>query len=177
LTSVIHDIATGQRISDGSRQNWLKAKQEPLTFERDHLANDLDVIEVTHASGRGTLFPLTVFRQLGVFDEIHLPHYGADYDFSIKARRAGFPVYSCKKCRVFCYLNATGLTTIRNRFSLKSFIRYFTHIRSPGNLQARWWYGWNNCPKYLFLSYIMLDFLRLTGSYFKYFFAEKSGFD
>lgn len=173
LTSVIHDIASGQRVSIGNRQNWLTAQVKAVTFERDHLHGDDDVIEVTHASGRGTLFPLAVFRIVGLYDEQYLPHYFADYDFSHKARRAGFPIYVCGKCRVYSYVEATGMTTVRKQFSLKSFIDYFTSMRSPANLKARWWFGWNNCPKALFPSYIVLDMLRIVGSYFRYFLRSK----
>jgi len=169
LTSVTHDIATGKQVSVGHRQNWLTAKAKAVTFEKDHLPGNDNVVEVTHASGRGTLFPVAVFQQLGLYDEQHLPHYGADYDFSHKARRAGFPIYVCSDCKVFSYVDATGMTAVRNQFSLKSFINYFTSIRSPANLTVRWWYGWNNCPKWLFPIYIVLDFIRISVSYFKYF--------
>lgn len=174
LSSVTHDIATGERVSIGNRQNWLTAQAKAVTFTQDHLPGDDTVIEVTHASGRGTLFPIAVFRQLGLYDEKHLPHYGADYDFSHKARRAGFPVYVCERCRVFSHIEATGMTTVRNQFSIKSFIAYFTSIRSPANLQARWWVAWNNCPKALFPSYITLDMLRIVGSYFRHFLLGKA---
>lgn len=174
LSSVTHDIATGQRVSIGNRQNWLTAQAKAVNFEQDHLSNDEHVIEVTHASGRGTLFPVAVFRQLGLYDEQHLPHYGADYDFSHKARRAGFPVYVCETCRVFSHVDATGMTTVRNQFSFKSFNNYLTSIRSPANLKVRWWYGWNNCPKVLLPSYITLDLLRIFGSYFKHFLLGKT---
>lgn len=172
LTSVIHDIATGLPVSTGYRQNWLTAQANAVTFENDHLFGDNDMIAITHASGRGTLFPVSVFWRLGLYDEQHLPHYGADYDFSHKARRAGYPIYVCRNCRVFSHVEATGMTGVRNRFSLKSFINYFASIRSPANLKVRWWYGWNNCPKALLPIYMALDFIRITGSYFKYFIAK-----
>src|SRR5689334_12897741 len=40
--------------------------------------------------GRGTLVPIEVFQRIGTFDRRRLPHYGADYEFSIRAKRAGF---------------------------------------------------------------------------------------
>lgn len=175
LTSMIHDIATGKpQGSAGYRQNWLTAQAEPIRFETSHLPHDGNAAEVTHASGRGTLYPVSVFRQIGLFDERHLPHYGADYDFSHKARRAGYPIYVCRNCRVFSHVDATGMTVVRNRLSLKSFINYFKNIKSPANLKVRWWYGWNNCPRALFPSYIVLDVLRITGSYFKHFLINRS---
>jgi len=173
LTSVICDIKTNKLVSAGYRQNWLTAEFKPMSFEKNHQSDDENVIDTNLASGRGTLFPVTVFRRLGLYDQQHLPHYGADYDFAHKARQAGFPVYVCKKCRVLSHIEATGMTAVRNRFSLKSFIDYFTSIRSPANLKVRWWYGWNNCPRALFPSYIVLDFMRIFGSYFKHFLLAK----
>lgn len=169
ITSVIHDIATGKRVSDGYRQSWLAAKDRAVSFETHHLPGDDNVIAVTLASGRGTLFPMAVFRLVGLYDEHHLPHYAADYDYAHKARRAGFPAYACKNCRVFSHVAATGMTTVRDRLTLKGFITFLTSIKSPANLQTRWWYGWNNCPKALFPSYIVLDVIRLVGGYFRHF--------
>jgi GT2 family glycosyltransferase len=169
ITSVIHNIKTGAPYEVGYRQNWLLATAKPVNFENHHVINDNDVIEITHASGRGTLFPISVFKKVGLFDERHLPHYAADYDFSFKAVRAGFKIYVSKNCQVFSYIEATGQASVLSKFSVKSFLHYFTGMRSPANFRARWWYGWNNCPRLFFPFYIVLDFLRITGGYFKYF--------
>lgn len=172
ITSVVHDIKTGRPEAAGYRQNWFLAKAKPVFFETAHVPGDADTVEVTHASGRGTLFPLRVFNQLGLFDEGHLPHYAADYDFTFKAGRAGYKIFACRHCRVLSYIEETGMTTVLNRLSWQSFIDYFTSIRSPANLPARWWYGWNNCPTYWLPVYLLLDLLRLTGGYFKQFVAR-----
>jgi len=174
LASAKYNIVTGELVAEGHWLNWLTAKAKAVTFERDHLPGDKNVIAVNHTSGRGAFFPIAVFQQLGLYDEKNLPHYGADYDFSYKAMRAGFPIYVCKTCRVFAYVEACGMTEVRKQFSLTSFINYLTSIRSPANLKAHWWYGWNNCPKALFPTYITLDVLRLIGSYFKHFLLAKS---
>ncbi|MDD2800116.1 MAG: glycosyltransferase family 2 protein [Methylobacter sp.] len=173
LSSVVYDIATGKIFKIGERQNWLTARAVAVTFEYDHLADEENIIEVTHASGRGAMFPVAAFRQLGLYDQQHLPHYGADDDFSHKVRRAGFPIYVCKSCRVFGHVEVNRMTIARNQFSLTRFIEYLTSIRSAANLKVRWWYGWNNCPKVLFPSYIVLDVLRIVGSYFKHFLLAK----
>lgn len=169
LTSVIYDIATNSLVSAGSRQNWLTARAKQVNFNEDALHGDSNVIAVSHASGRGTLFPVTVFRKLGLFDEARLPHYAADYDFTHKANRIGFPIYVCKQCRVLSHVNATGMTAVRDSFTLKGLVNYYTSIKSPANLKARLWYAWNNCPKPLLPSYLIMDFIRITGSYFRYF--------
>ncbi len=59
--------------------------------------------------GRGTLVPVEVFRRIGTFDQRRLPHYGADYEFSIRARRAGFRLAVSHRARVYANLRITGL--------------------------------------------------------------------
>jgi GT2 family glycosyltransferase len=169
ITSVVYDIKNGVPEAAGYRQNWLLARASPVTFAEHHLPDDINAVAVTHASGRGSLFPLAVFRQLGLFDEQHLPHYAADYDFTFKAARAGFKIYACQDCQVLSYVEETGMAKVMDRLSWKSFVNYFTSIRSPANLPARWWYGWNNCPKPLLPMYFVLDLLRICGGYFKQF--------
>lgn len=169
ITSVIHDIKTGERIDIGHRQNWLLATSTPVNFEDHHIANDNDVIEITHASGRGTLFPIAVFNKIGLYDEKRLPHYAADYDFTFKAVRAGFMIYVSNNCRVYSYVEATGMTSVLSKFSIKSFLDYFTGMRSPANLKTRFWFGCNNCPKKILPIYMAIDFARITGSYFRHF--------
>jgi len=173
ITSVIHDIKNGELAGIGYRQNWLVAKELPVNFEKHHVDNDNDVIEVTIASGRGTLFPIAVFNKVGLYDEKHLPHYGADADFAFKAARAGFKIYVSKNCRVLSYVEATGLTSVRSNFSIKTFLDYLTSIRSPANLKARFWYGWNNCPKIIFPIYMVIDLVRILGGYFKHFIYQR----
>lgn len=64
------DRHRGQRLADAFESTALE---------------DVDVL-----SGRGTLVPVRAFRELGPFDARRLPHYGADYEFSRRAARAGY---------------------------------------------------------------------------------------
>ncbi|WP_426991303.1 glycosyltransferase family 2 protein [Methylomonas sp. CM2] len=169
LTSVVHDIATGQRVSEGFRQSWWGAKDRRVRFSEHHVSSDENAMQVNLVSGRGTLIPVEVFHKVGLYDERHLPHYAADYDFGHKAFRAGYPAYVFQSCKVFSYVEATGLSAVRNKFSFDSFVKYLTNIKSPANLSARWWYAWNNCPKIILPWYMVLDFLRLVAGYLKYF--------
>lgn len=174
LTSVIYNIESKQLHSAGYKQDWWLAKERPVDFERDHLPDNTDIIMTTHASGRGTLFPVSAFKKLGLYDEIHLPHYAADYDFTHKARRHGYPIYICKNCIVYSYVDATGLTKVRHSFTWKSLKDYLFSIRSPANLQVRWRYGINNCPKLIFPLYMMIDYIRVFGSFFKFYLFKTS---
>ncbi|HTP42250.1 MAG TPA: glycosyltransferase family 2 protein [Nitrospiria bacterium] len=58
--------------------------------------------------GRGTLIPVEVFNTIGGFNARILPHYGADYEFSIRARRAGFRLIVSHRARVYSRRAVTG---------------------------------------------------------------------
>ena len=168
ITSVGYDITTKRLVSPGYRQSWLTTKARPIDPLTDHLPGDNNVACVTHAAGRGTLIPLEVFRKIGLFDEHRLPHYGADYDFSFRAGRAGYKVLVCFLAPVFSHVEETGITKIREKFSLKGLYRYLTNIKSPANLRVRWWLAVKNCPRILLPSFLLLDLMFSVGSYFKY---------
>ena len=174
ITSAGYDIRTRQLVDPGLRQNWLTSKVRLLSPEKDRMTGEVDLAEVTHAPGRGTLIPLRAFRELGLYDQRHLPHYGADYDFTFRAsRRGGYRILISYRAKVFSHVEATGMTVVRQKFSWSMLKRYLTDIKSPANLSARWWLAINNCPRLLLPSFLVLDFLFVVGSYFKYHFMRK----
>lgn len=59
--------------------------------------------------GRGMLVPIEVFSAIGTLDCRRLPHYGADYEFSIRARRAGYKLIVSHRAKVYAKLDVTGL--------------------------------------------------------------------
>lgn len=76
---------------------------------------DLGVINTTDwqvpvdvLPGRGTMVPIEVFQTVGNFNEKRLPHYGADYEFFVRARRAGFRLAVSHQARVHANLKQTG---------------------------------------------------------------------
>ena len=85
--------------------------------------------------GRGTLVPLEVFKKIGNFNLRKLPHYGADYEFTMRARRAGFRLLVSHKARVFARLDITGLVLPDRRFiSLKECYQLLFSKKSKGNI-------------------------------------------
>lgn len=168
ITSVEYDIKTRHMNSPGSRHSWFTARSRRINPAIDHDPLDKTVAWITEASGRGTLIPIEVFRKIGLFDQRHLPHYGSDYDFSYKARRAGYRILVCLEARVFSHVEKTGITRIRESFSLQGFYQYLTNIKSPANYKARWWLAINNCPRLLLPTFLLLDYFFVIGSYFKF---------
>jgi len=167
ITSAGYDIYTRKLVTPGMRHSWITSKSSFVSSEQNLSSDEKSVVEVTHAPGRGTLIPICVFYDVGLYDEKHLPHYGADYDFSFRAKNYGYKIFFSNKAKVYSYVEATGLTNIHSVKGLKAFSQYLFSIKSPANLSARWWLAWNNCPKLLFPSYIILDLSFVIGGFIK----------
>lgn len=168
IGSVGYDIETRCLVSPGYRQSWWTSKVTPVHPDLDHLPGDPVVVEVTHVPGRGTVIPVTVFREIGLYDERHLPHYGADYDYSHRARRAGYRIVVSAAARVYSHVSTTGMTVIRQYPLVRGLYRYLFDRRSPANLRARWWVAVRNCPRPLLPTFLLLDVAFLLGSYLKF---------
>lgn len=79
-------------------------------------------------SGRGTLVPIPVFRKIGLFRKI-LSHYAADYDFFIRAKKAGFKLLMSHKAVVF--------SKDKPGDKQRGFWKTYFSKRSSGNLWTR----------------------------------------
>ncbi|MBI5762503.1 MAG: glycosyltransferase family 2 protein [Planctomycetes bacterium] len=73
-------------VDSGVRWDWASVSSAQLPVE----AGAIDTTDVTTLSGRGMLVPVEVFQKIGNVDARRLPHYAADYEFSMRAARAGF---------------------------------------------------------------------------------------
>ncbi len=168
ITSASYDIRTEKLIEPGTRQSWITSRVSKLNPVSDCEPDTNALARVSHAPGRGTLVPIEVYEEIGLYDELRLPHYGADYDFTFRACRRGHPVYISYEAKVFSHSEETGMTKVRRELSWKEYIHYLSDIRSPANLGARWWVAVKNCPWYFLPSYLVLDFCAISASYLKY---------
>ena len=97
LGSVAVSDVDGETIVDGgTRVDWWRAKFTPQ-HRGDPLADafpDGRLCDVDVLSGCGTLVPSLygLIGELGPYDRRHLPHYGADYEFSRRAARTGYRI-------------------------------------------------------------------------------------
>lgn len=72
-------------------------------------------------SGRGTLYPLSVFKECGTMRPALLPHYFADYELSLRAKKCGYKLVVSAKARTLSideYGNSTYFP-LRTRFTSK----------------------------------------------------------
>ena len=85
--------------------------------------------------GRGVLVPTSAFERVGLLDEVNLPSYYADFDFFLRCRSRGIPLFIATDARV--YVDDTRTTVARRleEMSFKDFLRTLMVPRSHRNIR------------------------------------------
>jgi len=154
------DIANGRVIHQGTFVDWKSAR-----FDGPPQPTGSDLVEVSHLPGRGMLVPTGVFRQIGIFDAKGLPHYGADYDFSLRAKAAGFEVFCAANARIYSHLEESGATKLFARRSLRNYLRHLFGIKGGGNLAVFTRLAWRHCPRRCLASFLARGLAARLGGY------------
>jgi GT2 family glycosyltransferase len=85
--------------------------------------------------GRGVVIPVELFSSIGLFDENTLPHYGADHDFYLKARKKGVDLMIAAWAFVDVDNSRTTMADNPGMLTFKEFINSFYSIRSHRNIK------------------------------------------
>jgi GT2 family glycosyltransferase len=148
----------------GVRINWLTAKHTCLAkgarYEETYVSSPL-LLPVDVLPGRGTLIPVEVFNRVGLYDNKNLPHYGADYEFSRRAKGNGYELLVNYDAVVVSDITSTGMNNEVLAMSWGELGRSFFSIRSPYNLRYRWKFAKLTCPKLFLLSFFICDICRV----------------
>jgi GT2 family glycosyltransferase len=96
-----HFVESGIVLDERLRAS---VNRDSTTVDRREFDDHVNVLP-----GRGTLIPIEVFSEIGTLNSRQLPHYGADYEFSIRARRAGYRLIVSHRAKVYAKLDVTGL--------------------------------------------------------------------
>lgn len=89
--------------------------------------------------GRGVLAPRQVFEIVGLYDEISLPQYGADVDFSHRVRKAGISMVVAPQAPVTLDTRHTGMLPATSlRRAGRGYWNYLTK-RKNGEALRTWW--------------------------------------
>lgn len=155
--SVLVNYETPGRIIDGGvRINWLTAKYHRLNRGKEYEEALFHVERfqpVDVLTGRGTLVPLTVFRTVGLFDEVRFPHYGADYEFFHRARNSGYELVTDYRSVV--------KSTNQEDPKTESYRPPLSSLRSSFNPMIRLRFALRCCPWYLLPSFVFFDAIRI----------------
>lgn len=142
----------------------LFAKYKPFFKHGEKIVSKLSGIrEVDLLPGRGTLIPIKVFHDIGLYDRKHFPQYIADEEFSLRAKKAGYDLIVCYDAIVLSDVFKTGINWIYSKPTLKLFLRSLFNIKSANNLRARYHFARKHARN--FIVYLFCDYLRLLGSF------------
>jgi GT2 family glycosyltransferase len=101
-----------QVVEAGIKINWSKGLvYSPLNRSNSSINfyKNISIIKNVDAlPGKGTLIPVKVFKDIGNFAVDRLPHYIADYEFSNRAKRAGYELIVDTKAILKHHWEATG---------------------------------------------------------------------
>jgi len=112
-------------------------------------------IPVDMLAGRTLLFPIDALYRVGRPNSEMLPHYGADYEFSARAKRIGFPLYVFTDITAEADTSNTGKKAFQIASTLSKRLRYLFDIRSPLNIKYRIRFARLTYPKYAVASGII----------------------
>jgi len=153
--------------SGGVRINWMTAKRRVLNRGRrlDEFPAGYTV-EVSKLVGRGTLFPVSVFNNVGLYDEEHFKQCG-DSDLPLRAKfKGGYRLFVCYDAVVISHPRNDQHVNEREYYTLSDLSEYFFGLRSHFNLKDRFWLAYNMAPNKLwFARYFTLNSLRTIGRF------------
>ncbi len=133
-------------------------------FKRYEKLNEWEVDLLT---GRGTLFPLQLLEQIGLMHNRLMPQYGADVEFSVRAKHSGYKLKINKDAKVYSYVGNTGKGSVYRKSSVKDFIISFTSLRSPNYYKSRFYFAKVYAPKFWLPVFLFLQLTWITGGFIK----------
>jgi glycosyltransferase involved in cell wall biosynthesis/GT2 family glycosyltransferase len=157
------DAVSGEPLYGGEWMRWLTASSKNLLFDTRRSLRRL--VETTHYPGRGLLIPVDVFDRIGLFDAVHFPQTAADYDFTHRARRAGYRIFCDSSSVLRIHPAESGDAIWRLRKSWGNYRRHLFDNRGGGNLRVFFWFAVRNCPTALLPLCLVVGLTRRTGGY------------
>lgn len=147
----------------GVSNNYYTAKNTRLSTLFDNNYKNISskhiIVPTDDLSGRGTLIPLTVFQEVGLYDDRNFPHYMADIELSVRARRVGYKLFVSINSVIHNYMEATR----NKRQSMREFLGGFFSFKSPNYMKARYVFAVRHTSMKQF--YFLLDLGRVTASF------------
>ncbi len=151
-------------VDGGTHINWVTAKGGSYNAGaslRAILEQGIVLTVPRVLSGRGTLIPVRCIQEIGNFDAHWFPHYGADYEFAVRATRAGYGLVMSYRAQVYSVVTATGLSVKHRRLNWREFVSSFFSRRSPACLLYRWRFAVRCAPPGLVLVFLIADTARV----------------
>ena len=123
--------------------------------------------ETDFLTGRGTMFPIRLLKEIGFMHNTTMPQYGADVEFSVRAKKIGYRLKMHKDVKVFSYVENTGKGSIYNKNSFKEFLLSFFTLRSPNYYKSRFYFAKEYTCSFWLPFFLLFQFFRISGGYIK----------
>lgn len=160
----------------GPLKSWFPIWYNKYLYKRGMKLNKLPEkpYHTDESHGRGVLIPREIFKTIGLYDEIKFPQYGADIDFSFRAKRVGFSIFVVPKAKVKLYTDSTGMRTPKTFCkAIQGYWEYLINRKNGEALRVWWDLLIRHAPFYAVLpSYIFIITLN-TFRYWQRFFYKK----
>jgi GT2 family glycosyltransferase len=167
LGALAVDSGSKKIIYGGNRVDWVFHQDTNLLTELKE-EEKKGIHSVSYFPGRGLWIPTKVFKKIGLFDVKKFPHYAADYDFTLVAKRAGFEIYCNYDAKLYTYPEASGAAELKKKKTFKNYYNHLFGIKGAGNLKVFTQYTLKNCPKALIPTYLLQGYTRrLLGYWLK----------
>ncbi len=100
----------GKKVIDaGINIDWANCKYVPIIL-KSGWQETLEVeTNIDTLSTKGTLYKTSVFKSIGLFNDIAFPHYLSDYEFGCRAKLKGLKIAIYYKAIIYNKSNLTGL--------------------------------------------------------------------
>ena len=103
-----------------------------------------------------------IFKDIGMMDAENLPLYGADQDFSLRARKRGYRIIYEPKSKIWHKRRATADTGLPETSSLRSRVVYLTtNLKSPVRWHTHKTFIFRHSPKCEILPRLVMYFWTL----------------
>jgi N-acetylglucosaminyl-diphospho-decaprenol L-rhamnosyltransferase len=152
IGSILVDIENPEVIYNGGNiVNWWTAKFTVLNrgerlakFEKDHY------VDASFLTGRGTLIPIQVFHDIGLYDDKHFQQCG-DTELPVRAKKAGYRLIVSYAAIVKSPVTTSDQVNVSDHYLLKDLRPYFLGIKSNCRLNYRFFLV-SEQPQILFSS-------------------------
>jgi GT2 family glycosyltransferase len=153
IGSTIIDIKSNKIFDAAISRDWSQGK-----FHKQLSKDKKRYLSSEFLSTKGVIYPIKVFKKIGSFNHKHLPHYLSDYEFSCRARKAGFKLLVDTKSKVFNHIDRTGIGNIvPNVISFADFFQLLFSRKSRINISDHFHLINVCCPrKYKFKNYLII---------------------
>ena len=115
--------------------------------------------------GRGMIVPFNALKELNYFDE-HFAQYASDYDFCLRAIKAGYKIYISWDLKIFSYVGLTSKSSSFLKKNFKVFLSQFfdkhSRLYIPLNIRYIWRHGY----KIIFPITCAIFFIASFKAYF-----------